>query len=718
MINLIRKLQKPEITKFLKALAMLFLWLFVIGTIMLLSFFLYLQRTLPDPEAIATRKVGESTKIYDRTGQVLLYDIHGEEKRTVIPWEQIPDTIKKATLASEDSDFYNHRGIDFKGIARAFLKNITSFGVSQGGSTITQQLVKKALLGDERTITRKLKEAVLAIEIERRFTKDQIFWMYLNQIPYGSNAYGIESASRAFFGKSASGLTIAEAATISSVTKAPTYYSPFGNHVSELLARKNSVLARMKNLGYISDAEYKTALAQKLEFKSSIESIQAPHFVIMVKEYLSAKYGEDLVESGGFKITTTLDSDLQAIAEETVSKYAKINKERYKASNAALVALDPRNGDVLALVGSKDYFNVADEGNFNVAIANRQPGSAFKPFAYATALQKGYTDYTVVFDLKTEFNPNCDPGGLETKDRYGIDCYHPQNYDGRYRGPVTFRQGLAQSLNVPSVKVLYLAGVKDTISLAENMGITTLGDKPRFGLSLVLGGAEVKLVDLVSAYGVFANEGMRNPWSFIQKVESSNGLVLEEKENKPERVLEPQIARLINNMLSDNSARASVFGYSSPLYIPGRDVAAKTGTTQENRDAWVVGYTPSLATGVWTGNNKNESMTKEGAGISASGPMWHEFMTRALSTMPNEKFGNPDPLTANKIMLDGNYTFLRDGTPEYHEILYYLKKDNPLGPAPSDPNLDSQFKNWEWSVKNLYGPAQTTSPSPSPSATP
>ena len=718
MINSLGKLRKTEITKLLKALAMLFLWLFVIGTIVLLSFFLYLQRTLPDPEAIATRKVGESTKIYDRTGQVLLYDIHGEEKRTVIPWEQIPDTIKKATLASEDSDFYNHRGIDFKGIARAFLKNITSFGVSQGGSTITQQLVKKALLGDERTITRKLKEAVLAIEIERRFTKDQIFWMYLNQIPYGSNAYGIESASRAFFGKSASGLTIAEAATISSVTKAPTYYSPFGNHVSELLARKNSVLARMKNLGYISDAEYKTALAQKLEFKSSIESIQAPHFVIMVKEYLSAKYGEDLVESGGFKITTTLDSDLQAIAEETVSKYAKINKERYKASNAALVALDPRNGDVLALVGSKDYFNVADEGNFNVAIANRQPGSAFKPFAYATALQKGYTDYTVVFDLKTEFNPNCDPGGLETKDRYGIDCYHPQNYDGRYRGPVTFRQGLAQSLNVPSVKVLYLAGVKDTISLAENMGITTLGDKPRFGLSLVLGGAEVKLVDLVSAYGVFANEGMRNPWSFIQKVESSNGLVLEEKENKPERVLEPQIARLINNMLSDNSARASVFGYSSPLYIPGRDVAAKTGTTQENRDAWVVGYTPSLATGVWTGNNKNESMTKEGAGISASGPMWHEFMTRALSTMPNEKFGNPDPLTANKIMLDGNYTFLRDGTPEYHEILYYLKKDNPLGPPPSDPNLDSQFKNWEWSVKNLYGPAQTTSPSPSPSATP
>jgi len=685
---------------------MLFLWLFVIGIIMLLSFFLYLQRTLPDPESIATRKVGESTKIYDRTGEVLLYDIHGEEKRTIIPWEQMPETIKEATLASEDSDFYNHKGLDLRGIARAFFKDIVNLGVSQGGSTITQQLVKKALLGDERTISRKIKEAVLAIEIERKFTKDEIFWMYLNQIPYGSNAYGIESAAKEFFGKKASQLTIAEAATIASVTKAPSYYSPFGNHVPELLARKNSVLARMKTLGFISDTEYQAALSQKLEFKTSDEDIQAPHFVIMVKEYLSSKYGEGAVENSGFKIITTLDSNLQTIAEEVISKYAPINKDRYKAVNAALVAINPRNGDLLALVGSKDYFNVADEGNFNVAIANRQPGSAFKPFAYATALAKGYPDDTVVFDLKTEFNPNCEPDSSQEKDENGVDCYHPQNYDGRYRGPVTFRQGLAQSLNVPSVKTLYLAGINDTIELAENMGITTLGDKSRFGLSLVLGGAEVKLVDLVSAYGVFANEGMRSPWSFIQRVESSNGQVLEEKNNKPERVLDPQIARLINNMLSDNTARAPVFGYSSSLYFPGRDVAAKTGTTQENRDAWVVGYAPSLVAGVWTGNNKNESMTKEGAGISASGPMWHEFMVKALSTMPNEKFTNPDPVTANKVMLDGNYTYLQDGSlfPEYHEILFYVDKRNPLGSIPADPSQDSQFVNWEWAVKKVYSP--------------
>ena len=706
MINIRGKFKKTGALITMKALAMLFLWLFVIGSIVLLSFFLYLQRTLPDPESIATRKVGESTKIYDRTGEVLLYDIHGEEKRTIIPWEQMPETIKEATLASEDSDFYNHKGLDLRGIARAFFKDIVNLGVSQGGSTITQQLVKKALLGDERTISRKIKEAVLAIEIERKFTKDEIFWMYLNQIPYGSNAYGIESAAKEFFGKKASQLTIAEAATIASVTKAPSYYSPFGNHVPELLARKNSVLARMKTLGFISDTEYQNALSQKLEFKTSDEDIQAPHFVIMVKEYLSSKYGEGAVENGGFKIITTLDSNLQTIAEEVISKYAPINKDRYKAVNAALVAINPRNGDLLALVGSKDYFNVADEGNFNVAIANRQPGSAFKPFAYATALAKGYPDDTVVFDLKTEFNPNCEPDSSQEKDENGIDCYHPQNYDGRYRGPVTFRQGLAQSLNVPSVKTLYLAGINDTIELAENMGITTLGDKSRFGLSLVLGGAEVKLVDLVSAYGVFANEGMRSPWSFIQRVESSNGQVLEEKNNKPERVLDPQIARLINNMLSDNTARAPVFGYSSSLYFPGRDVAAKTGTTQENRDAWVVGYAPSLVAGVWTGNNKNESMTKEGAGISASGPMWHEFMVKALSTMPNEKFTNPDPVTANKVMLDGNYTYLQDGSlfPEYHEILFYVDKRNPLGSIPADPSQDSQFVNWEWTVKKAYSP--------------
>ena len=689
-----------------KALLMLFLWLFVIGTIVFLSMFLYLQRTLPDPETIANRQVGESTKIYDRTGEILLYDIHGEEKRTVIPWDDIPESVKEATLATEDSNFYNHKGLDIRGIVRAFFTNLKNFKISQGGSTITQQLVKKALLGDERTITRKIKDLTYSIEIERRFSKDQILWMYLNQIPYGSNIYGVEEASKTFFGKPALDLTNAEAATLAALIRAPSYYSPYGNHVPELLARKDFVLKRMTDLGFITAEEYAAAKEQGLSFKKSAEKIVAPHFVVMVKEYLSSKYGENVAESGGFKVITTLDADLQLLAEETVEKYAKINKEKYKASNAAMVSIDPKNGDLLTLVGSADYFDIENEGNFNVATAKRQPGSSFKPFAYATALQKGYTDFTVLFDLKTEFNYNCSPDALQEKDQFGIDCYHPQNYDGLYRGPVTLRQSLSQSLNLPSVKTLYLAGVADTIDLAESMGITTLADRERFGLSLVLGGAEVKLVDITSAYGVFAADGMRSPWSFIQKIESSNGAVLEEKENEPERVLDVQIARMINNILSDNSARAPVFGYSSSLYLAGRDVAAKTGTTQENRDAWVIGYSPNLVTGVWTGNNRQESMTQQGAGISAAGPMWHEFMAKALESYPNERFVSPAPLSGNKIMLDGNYIYTKDVTlpSEYHSILYFVNRSDPKGPFPEDPSKDLQFNNWEWPIQNIFSP--------------
>jgi len=387
-----------------------------------------------------------------------------------------------------------------------------------------------------------------------------------------------------------------------------------------------------------------------------------------------------------------------------ISKYASSNLKRYKASNSALVAIDPASGEVLALVGSNNYFDIENEGNFNVAIAKRQPGSAFKPFAYATALNKGYPDHSIIFDLKTEFNPNCSPDGSEEKDEFGLDCYHPRNYDNRFRGPVTFRQGLAQSLNLPSVKVLYLAGIGDTISLAEKMGITTLKDRSRFGLSLVLGGAEVKLVDLVSAYGVFANNGIRNQWFIIKKVESSNGSILEEKKENPVRIVGPQIANLINNILSDNSSRAPVFGYSNNLNILGRQIAAKTGTTQENRDAWTVGYSPSLVAGVWAGNNNNNPMTDKGAGVNVAGPIWKEFMVRALKSLPNEKFTNPDPVVVDKIMLDGNYIYKKDeeSDPEIHEILYYIDRDNPLGSIPRDPSKDPQFENWEWSVRNFY----------------
>src|SRR3989344_5825578 len=500
------KKRRGKARNIIKSIFTLLVWFFVTGSIVFLSYFIYLQRTIPDPESIIARKIGESTKIYDSTGEILLYDIHGEEKRTIIPWEEIPDSIKKATLASEDSDFYNHRGIDFRGVVRAFIKNIEGVGISQGGSTITQQLVKKALLGDERTFSRKIKEVILTIEIERRFSKDELFWMYLNQIPYGSNAYGIESASKTFFNKSAKNLTLAESALLAALPKAPTYYSPYGNHVEELIAKKDMILKRMSELGFINNQELASELKEEIKFTPGIEKIAAPHFVIMVKEYLVSKYGENAVENNGLKVTTTLDADLQKSGEELVSKYSKINKERYKADNAALVALNPKTGAIITLVGSSDYFDIAGEGNFNVVTAKRQPGSAFKPFAYAVALKKGYPDATILFDTKTEFNPNCPPDALGEKDKYGLDCYSPNNYDGRFRGPVTLRNALSQSLNVPSFKTLYLAGVEDTINLAEAIGITTLQDRSRFGLSLVLGGAEVRLVDLVSAYGVFAND--------------------------------------------------------------------------------------------------------------------------------------------------------------------------------------------------------------------
>ncbi len=686
----------------------------VLGLVFLAIAFLYYAGQIPDPSAIAARKVNESTKIYDRTENTLLYDVHGEEKRTIIPWEQMPDTIKNATLAAEDSEFYSHKGIDFKGILRAFYTDITHFSASQGGSTITQQLIKKTLLGDEKTIARKIKEAVLSVQVERKFTKNQIFWMYLNQIPYGSNAYGIEAASQTFFDKQAKDLDIAEAALLASLPKAPTYYSPYGNHVSELTARKNYILERMKNLGMITPNQYESAKKEALRMKAPKDSMLAPHFVIMVKEYLTKKYGEDMVENGGLKVVTTLDSKLQLIAETAVTKYAKINEEKYKAKNAALAAADPKTGQILAMVGSRDYFDVAHEGNFNVALASRQPGSSFKPFAYATAFNKDFTDSTILFDLPTEFNPNCDSSAVQVTDFTGQKCYNPQNYDENFRGPVTMRQALSQSLNIPSVQTLYLAGVDGTLDLAHKMGITTLNDRSRYGLSLVLGGGEVRLVDMVSAYSVFANDGIKEGSNFILKIVSGDGTILEEYKKDEERVLDSQVARLISDVLSDNAARSSVFGYNSSLYFPDRPVAAKTGTTQENRDGWLIGYTPSLAAGVWTGNNDNSSMTKQGAGISAAGPMWREFMALALQDTPVEQFVKPDPITTDKIMLNGSYR----GSAGIHSILYYVNKDDPAGSWPSNPYNDPQFKNWEESLQRWLNATGQNRPVLEPTATP
>ncbi len=671
-------------------------WIVTLGVIGVSLFVLYAKSQVPDPESIVSRQIKESTKIYDRTGTIVLYDIYDEERRTVVDFAHISDSIKKATLATEDSRFYEHKGFDLRGIARSLLNNIEQGFGSGGGSTLTQQLVGNALVGRQKNLTRKVQELILAIEVEQRYTKDQIFEMYLNQVPYGDNAYGVEAASQTYFGVPAAELSVAQGALLASLVQRPSYYSPYGTHLDELLGRKDYVLGRMRDLGYISDDAHQSAKNEQLVFKEKSSILAAPHFVLMARDYVTQKYGKDIVSSGGFKIITTLDADLQKKAEELVAKYAKINKEKYKASNASLTAIDPKTGEVRALVGSANYFDIENEGNFNVALAQRQPGSAFKPFAYAAAFANGYTDSTILWDVKTEFNPLCAPDASQTRTTSGQACYHPKNYSNTYSGPVTMRQSIARSLNTTSVKTLYLAGVDTVIDLATRMGITTLTDRSRFGLSLVLGGAEVRPIDLVSAYGVFANDGIRVPWGFIQKIELNNGSVLEERIPAPERVLGAQTARLMNDVLSDNNARASVFGVNNSLYLPGRDVAAKTGTTQENRDAWVVGYTPSLSVGVWVGNNRNQSMTAAGAGISAAGPLWNAFMSAALSGTSPEYFTSPDPVSTSKPVLNG--------VPSDHTILYSVSRDNPLGPEPSQPETDPQFKNWEWAVQQRVVP--------------
>ncbi|MEK7123333.1 MAG: penicillin-binding transpeptidase domain-containing protein, partial [Patescibacteria group bacterium] len=412
----------------------------------------------------------------------------------------------------------------------------------------------------------------------------------------------------------------------------------------------------MHELKYISDDEYKDALKTTVNFVGQKTNISAPHFVMFVREYLNEKYGEDFVERGGLKVYTTLDWRLQQEAEKIISEGAAENEKKYKAANAALAALNPKTGQILAMVGSRDYFDIEKEGNVNVAIRPRMPGSAFKPFAYAAAIKKGFTSETVVFDVPTEFSPNTEqcPAEPNFSDNNKI-CYHPQNYDGKFRGPVSLRSSLAQSLNIPSVKTFYLAGINDTINLAENMGITTLKDRSRYGLSLVLGAGDVKLLELASAYGVFAAEGVKTPPAAILKIEKTDGEILEEYAPQKTKVLDEQTARQITDILSDNEARAPMFGPSSPLYLGERPVAAKTGTTQNYQDAWILGYTPSLVASVWVGNNRNQPMDRGGAGVSAAGPLWNKFMSFALEGEPIEVFNEPDLIQTAKPILNGQW---------------------------------------------------------------
>ena len=699
-----------------------FLFLAAVGT------FAYIAKDLPNPGMINKRVVIESTKIYDRTGDHLLYEVHGEEKRTIISFSDMPDVIRYATISLEDQDFYSHHGIKITSILRSIFKDVVQLGKAQGGSTITQQFVKNSLLTNEKTLTRKIKEVILSLEMETKFSKDEILAMYLNEIPYGSNAYGIEAASQTFFGKPARELSLDEAALIASLPQATAYYSPYGSHTDALIARKNFALRTMAKLGYITEDQANEAInthtLSKIQPQKDI--IAAPHFVMYIKDYLQQKYGDQAVEQGGYKVITTLDWDKQQIAEQTVREGAEKNK-KWKASNAALVAMDPKTGQILAMVGSKDYFDTTIDGNVNVAIRDRQPGSSFKPYVYLTAFTKGYLPETILYDTKTQFET------AEGK------SYEPNNYDGTFHGPLSMMKALGGSLNIPAVKTLYLVGVNNAITMAKNLGITGLNDPSKLGLSLVLGGGEVKLIDHVNAYSTLATGGIKHKKTAILRIEDAKGNIIEEtKPDSGERVVEEKYVAMLDSILSNNNNRAWVFGDNSPLRFDNRPVAAKTGTTNEFRDGWTIGYTPSLAVGVWAGNNDNSPMVTGADGVNVAAPIWRTFLDKTLANYAIENFPkyNPDdeigdgdgktnkPLLAGKLEKKdnlkvcaipgdkGNYCLANKYCPDSettkkdfvsaHDILYYVNREDPRGPAPDKPESDPQYQNWENGVEDWY----------------
>ncbi|MEK7584910.1 MAG: PBP1A family penicillin-binding protein [Patescibacteria group bacterium] len=660
---------------------------------------------LPDFQSLNERLVTESTKIYDRTGKILLYNVDEGVRRSLVPPDEISKQLKNATVAIEDDQFYEHNGFKLSAILRALFVNLGSGTVTgkQGGSTITQQLIKNTLLTQDRKITRKIKEIFLALKLEKIMTKEEILGWYLNEVPYGGHLYGAEEASQAFFNHSARSLTLAEAAYLAAIPKAPTYYSPYGDHRQDLDARKDLVLKRMLELGFINQAEHDEAKAAKVVFQAFAPSgIKAPHFVMWVLGQLETKYGRESIRTKGFKVITTLDWEIQQLAEGAIDAYGDLNEKNFNAHNSGMVVMDPKTGGVLAMVGSRDYFNQEREGNFNITLAHRQPGSAFKPFVYATAFNKGFTPETMLFDVPTQFDVHCEVDPTR--------CYTPVNYDDRYRGPMSLREALAQSINIPSVKALYLAGIGDSIETARRMGIQSLGKANDYGLTLVLGGGEVSLLDLTGAYGAFANDGIKTKTQNILVVESSDGKKLEDNQPQEQRVLSENTARLISDILSDNKARTPTFGENSLLYFPGRDVAAKTGTTNNYRDTWIVGYTPNLVAGAWVGNNDNKPMERRVAGLIVA-PLWNKFFTAAIKKVPAEKFVQPEPTSSElppvlRGFWQGGQSYMIDKisgklateyTPkdlqeervvkQVHSILYWLNRTN-----------DQQFPLWEKSV--------------------
>lgn len=621
-----KKKKIRKIKKFLAVFCLLFVVLFI-----------WLFKDFPSPTKLASYPFPASTLIFDRNGN-LLYEIYTEKNRMPINLNELPEYIKWTTVASEDKNFYKHHGFDIGGILRASY-NIVFHRRLQGGSTITQQLVKIALLTPERTLQRKIREAILTYATEIIYSKNKILEMYLNQAPYGGTAWGIEAAAQTYFGKSAKDLSLAEAALLAGLPASPTRFSPFGAHPELAKQRQERVLRRMVEDGYITEQESERAREQELNYAPPTVGIKAPHFVLYVKDLLVEKYGEKMAEQGGLKVTTTLDLETQNFTQQTVaSEVGKLKK--LKVSNGAALVTNPKTGEILAMVGSKDYFDKEIDGNVNVALMPRQPGSAIKPINYALALMKKIiTPATVINDVPTCFSVP------------GQRLYCPVNYDGTFHSPTQARFALGSSYNLPAVKVLALNGLEDFVATASAMGITTFKDPANYGLSLTLGGGEVKMVDMATAFSAFPNLGVRQDLWAIKKVEDQNGKVIfEQKEKEGPRVLPMEVAFLINHILLDNNARSAAFGSSSWLVVKNHpEVSVKTGTTNDLRDNWTIGWTPSVMVATWVGNNDNKPMSYVASGVTGASPIWNKIISFALKDKKEEWQLKPEGIVGGHI---------------------------------------------------------------------
>jgi 1A family penicillin-binding protein len=595
------------------------------------AFYFFIIKDMPSVKELESRAPQVSTKIYDRNGN-LLYKIYKDENRTIIPLAQIPEVVRLSTLAAEDAEFYSHPGFSIRGIFRAIIQD-TKNGSIQGGSTITQQLVKNTLLTPEKTITRKIREIILSVEIETIYSKDQIFEMYLNQVSYGGTAYGIEEASESYFGKSVKDLDLAEAALLAGLPKSPTTYSPFGSNPELAFERQREVLHLMVVNKYITEAQAVSAAQEKLHFISRKTEIKAPHFVMYIRQLLVDKYGEDMVEKGGLEVTTSLDLPTQEIAEQVVKSEVERIAGLHVGNGAALV-INPQTGEILAMVGSKDYFDTDADGNVNVLTSLRQPGSSIKAVNYAYALSNGLTPATIIDDSPiTFYTPGTTP-------------YTPVNYDGQFRGLITLRSALAQSRNVPAVKVLASYGVAKMVTEGQKMGITTWTNPQDFGLSLTLGGGAVKALDLARVYATLANSGKTSVLMPILEVKNYEGQVLEKNTPESSQSIDPRVAFILTDILKDNNARAPEFGFNSYLVIKDHpEVAVKTGTSNDLRDNWTVGYNQNYLVLTWVGNNDNSPMSRIASGITGASPIWNKIMSAILNGQPSIDWNAPQGIS-------------------------------------------------------------------------